>query len=97
MQFTVFNSLAFADVPKSQMNAASTIFSTFFQLSMGLGIAVGALLLRISMAFNGTGVKAVTGDFQLAFLMVAAIAVVALLDTLRLSPDAGEAVLQRNN
>jgi hypothetical protein len=39
--------------------------------------------------------QAQTADFQLTFLWVAVIAGVALLDNLRLSPQAGEAVLQR--
>ena len=49
MQFTAFNTLGFADVPKEQMSDASTLFSMFFQLSMGLGVAVGALLLCLAM------------------------------------------------
>lgn len=95
MQFTVFNTLAFADVPKSQMSDASTLFSMFFQLSMAMGVAIGALLLRLAMNIHGTAGQAQTADFQLTFLLVAVIAGVALLDNLRLSPQAGEAVLQR--
>lgn len=46
MQFTLFNTLGFADIPKAQMSDASTLFSMFFQLSMAMGVAIGALLLR---------------------------------------------------
>ena len=53
MQFTAFNTLGFADVPKEQMSDASTLFSMFFQLSMAMGIATGALLLRFSMSIHG--------------------------------------------
>ena len=93
MQFTVFNTLAFAEIPKEQMSDASTLFSMFFQLSMA--VAIGALLLRLAMNIHGTPGHAETGDFQLAFLCVAVIAAIALLDNLRLSPQAGESVLQR--
>lgn len=95
MQFTVFNTLAFAEVPKEQMSDASTLFSMFFQLSMAMGVAIGALLLRLAMNIHGTAGHAETDDFQLTFLCVAVIAALALLDNLRLPPQAGEAVLQR--
>lgn len=95
MQFTAFNTLGFADVPKKQMSEASTLFSMFFQLSMAMGIATGALLLRFSMGIHGNTGTAQTADFQLTFLCVAVVAVVALLDLLRLPSKAGESVLQR--
>ncbi|MGC6373533.1 MFS transporter [Pseudomonas sp. K2I15] len=95
MQFTLFNTLGFADIPKTQMSDASTLFSMFFQLSMAMGVAIGALLLRFAMNFHGNTGQAVTADFQLTFLLVAVIAGLALLDNLRLPPQAGESVLQR--
>ncbi|MDY0831095.1 MFS transporter [Pseudomonas sp. SED1] len=95
MQFTLFNTLGFADIPKAQMSDASTLFSMFFQLSMAMGVAIGALLLRFAMIFHGNTGQAATTDFQLTFLLVAVIAGVALLDNLRLPPQAGESVLQR--
>ncbi|MNP43033.1 putative multidrug resistance protein MdtD [compost metagenome] len=95
MQFTAFNTLGFADVPKAQMSDASTLFSMFFQLSMAMGVAMGALLLRLSMSIHGNTGRAETVDFQLTFLCVAVIAGLALLDNLRLPAKAGDAVLQR--
>lgn len=95
MQFTLFNTLGFADIPKAQMSDASTLFSMFFQLSMAMGVAIGALLLRFAMNFHGNTGQAATADFQMTFLLVAVIAGVALLDNLRLPPQAGESVLQR--
>jgi EmrB/QacA subfamily drug resistance transporter len=94
MQFTVFNTLGFADIPKAQMSDASTLFSMFFQLSMAMGVAIGALLLRLAMNIHGNTEHAETVDFQLTFLWVAVIAGIALLDNLRLPPEAGESVLQ---
>ena len=95
MQFTAFNTLGFADVPNAQMSDASSLFSMFFQLSMAMGVATGALLLRLSMSIHGHAEQAQTVDFQLTFLCVAVIAAIALLDNLRLPPTAGESVLQR--
>lgn len=95
MQFTLFNTLGFADIPKAQMSDASTLFSMFFQLSMAMGVAIGALLLRFAMNLHDNTGQAATADFQLTFLWVAVIAGVALLDNLRLPARAGESVLQR--
>jgi MFS family permease len=95
MQFTAFNTLGFADVPKAQMSDASTLFSMLFQLSMGLGVAIAALLLRGSMSLHGNEGQAVTADFQLTFVWVALIALLAMLDNRRLSAESGAAVLQR--
>src|SRR5664279_2189818 len=39
MQFTALNTIAFADVPQRAMANANTLFSTAFQLAMGLGVA----------------------------------------------------------
>lgn len=94
MQFTAFNTLGFADVPKPQMSDASTMFSMCFQLSMGLGVAIAALLLRGAMVLHGNDGHAVTADFQLTFIGVAVIAALALLDNRRVSAHAGAALLQ---
>jgi len=59
-----------------------------------MGVAIGALLLRLAMNIHGNTEHAETVDFQLTFLCVAVIAGIALLDNLRLPPQAGESVLQ---
>lgn len=85
-----------ADISKPRMSDASTLFSMFFQLGMGLGVAIGALLLRGAMRVHGNTGQVATADFQLVFFGVAVIAMLALLDNLRLPKDAAQAVLQRD-
>ncbi|RWR10105.1 MFS transporter [Paenirhodobacter populi] len=90
MQFTALNTIAFADIPPGGMSSANTLFSTAFQLAMGLGIALGAIAWRIgSVAAEG-------GDpvlpFRIAFLIVAAVSLAAILDCLRLEPGVGRHV-----
>jgi len=46
--FSAYNSLQFADIPGPQMSAANTLSSTIGQLAAGLGVAVGALVLRLA-------------------------------------------------
>ncbi len=94
LQFSAYNTLGFADVPQPQMSNASTLFSMAFQLSMGLGVAVGALLLRSAMALHGNAGQATTADFQLTFLLVSGIAAIAMIDSFSLKASAGYAVLK---
>ena len=53
MQFTSVNTLAFADVPKAAMSSATSMQAVVQQLSMGMGVAVGALALRAASALRG--------------------------------------------
>ena len=91
LQFTASNTLAFADVPKTQLSHASTLFSTNFQLAMGLGVAVAALLLRASMEWHGH-LDPQLSDFRLAFCIVAVLGILSTLDAFRLARNAGASV-----
>jgi MFS family permease len=93
MQFTSLTTLSLAEIPAHNMSGASTLSSMVQQMTMGMGIAFGALCLRLA-AFaegNGTGVPSVM-DFRIAFGLVAVVALAALFDVRRLAPDAGEEV-----
>jgi len=93
MQFTGLTTMAFAEVPQPQMSTANTLFSTTQQMSMGLGIAVGAVALHAAAAARGAGDGAYqVGDFRIAFMLVALLALSALLSFTRLRRDAGAEV-----
>jgi MFS family permease len=96
MQFSCYNTIGFADVPKARMSEASALFSMFFQLAMGIGVTFAALLLRISMAVQDHSVHAQPADFKVAFLGVALLGILGLIDVARLPKDAGASVLQRH-
>jgi EmrB/QacA subfamily drug resistance transporter len=93
MQFTGLTSMAFAEVPHPQMSSANTLFSTTQQMSMGLGIAVGAVVLHLTAAARDTGgaIYDVT-DFRITFLVVGLLALSSLLSFVRLRHDAGAEV-----
>lgn len=46
LQFSSLTTLAFTDTPASQTTAANTLYSTIQQMSTGMGIAMGAVVLR---------------------------------------------------
>ncbi|MYM30887.1 MFS transporter [Duganella sp. CY15W] len=94
MQFSALNTIAFADVPQARMAAANTLFSTAFQVALGLGVALGATGVRVghwsAQQLGIAGWPAI--DYRLAFLLVALVSLLGLADALRLAPDAGEQV-----
>jgi EmrB/QacA subfamily drug resistance transporter len=96
MHFTALNTIAFADIPKSQMTGANTLFSTAFQVTMGMGIALGAIGIRIGQAIApGLGLSLPAIEFRLAFVMLGVIALLAIFDCWRLDPKAGDNVSRK--
>jgi EmrB/QacA subfamily drug resistance transporter len=93
LQFTALNTLSFADVPKSQMSGASALSSTLFQMTMGIGVAAGAIALRIGQWLHGHDAHAIApDDFSVAFLIVAQIGLIGVADLFGLAKDAGAVV-----
>ncbi len=94
MQFTAFNTLAFADVPERWTSSANTMFSVAFQLGIGFGVALGALALRLAMIGHGGGPPG-RAAFDLALTAIALVTALVSLDALRLDREAGAAVAAR--
>lgn len=97
MQFSALNTIAFADVPQPRMAAANTLFSTAFQVALGLGIALGATGVRLGhWSAQQLGIAHWPAiDYRLAFLLVALVSLLGLADALRLHPAAGAQVSKR--
>jgi EmrB/QacA subfamily drug resistance transporter len=93
LQFTTLGTLAYADVNDAQKGPASTLWSVAQQMTIGMGIAFGALCLRISASFHqaGDGVF-VTGDFRWAFMAAGALILASIVGYVRLPRDAGSAI-----
>ena len=98
IQFTGVSTLAFADVPAAQMSYANTLFSTATQLAVGLGISLAAIGIRIGdVVSERLALGNIPGiSFRLAFVAIAIICLVGMVDTLRLTHDAGSAVSNKN-
>ncbi|MDE1147973.1 MAG: MDR family MFS transporter [Azospirillaceae bacterium] len=88
LQFTGLNTLAFADVPANRMSSATSLSSMVQQVSLGMGVATGALALHTSMTWRGVEHLA-PQDFTVAFLVIMAIGLASLLFFIRLREDAG--------
>lgn len=93
MQFTSLSTLAFSDVPKSQLSSATSFFSMVMQMTMGMGVALGAIALRLGALLDRHqgAIPSVT-EFHLAFAMVSLLAFLAVIDCFSLAPEAGALV-----
>jgi EmrB/QacA subfamily drug resistance transporter len=89
LQFMAYNTIAYADVPRPKMSAATSFYTTFQQLSLTLGIAVSAASLGMSAAWRGH-MGPLLDDFSTAFLVVTVIAIFAPLLSRTLDPTAGD-------
>jgi len=92
--FTAYNTIAFADIDRADMTDANTLASTLQQVAAGFGVAVGALALRGGgLLAPQTPVSSPESPaFAIAFLVVAALTVLATVESLALSRDAGSAI-----
>jgi EmrB/QacA subfamily drug resistance transporter len=88
LQFTAYNTIAYADVPNARMSAATSLYTTIQQLSLTLGITVGAMGVNLATWLSGHAAPG-TADYGLAFLGVALISLLAAPASLPLAADAG--------
>ena len=76
LQFTSYNTIAYADVPPARMSNATSLYSTLQQVTLTLGICVAAASLAVSSLLRRHAVPALD-DFSTAFVTVGAIALLA--------------------
>jgi len=90
MQFTTISMICFADVPQPQMAGANGLANTISQLTMGAGIALGAMAIRggTSIAHAHDLADGAAG-FRIAFLLVSLVSLAGLVDALLLPRNAG--------
>jgi EmrB/QacA subfamily drug resistance transporter len=90
MEFTCMTTLAYTEISPEKMSRANGFLSAVMQLSMGLGVAVGAITLRlVAHAHGHSAAVPQLRDFHVAILCIALLALGPVFDSLGLSPDAG--------
>ena len=91
LEFTAANTIAFAEIEQRRMSRATALTAVGQQLSISAGVAVGALMVDLSLRWRGAAgtQDLVAGDFAAAFLIVAAISASSALVFWRLPADAG--------
>jgi EmrB/QacA subfamily drug resistance transporter len=94
MQFSTLATLAYADIAPSQMSAASTLWSAANQMTIGMGIAFGALSLQVAAwsrgaATSGTEFVFVLSDFKWAFAAAGILTLLSLPGYWKMDRNAG--------
>jgi hypothetical protein len=93
-QFTAYNTIAYDEIAKERMSAATSFYSTFQQLMLSLGICTAGTALHVSMLLAGHEGAGFT-DFSAAFWTVTSISLVAVFVNTRFDPDAGAEISGR--
>ncbi|WP_440130227.1 MFS transporter [Trinickia symbiotica] len=91
LQFTSLNSLMYADIAGSDVGRATSLGSVVQQTSLGLGVAVGGIILQISRAVHGH-THVMSPDFWLAFLVAGVFSLGSIPLVRRLPADAGDEI-----
>jgi hypothetical protein len=94
LQFTAYNTLAYSEIPRARMSAATSLYSTTQQLCQVVGISIGAATLGIAMHLHGHESPEL-GDFSVAFIAVAVVALLAAPLSTMMPRGAGDEVAGR--
>jgi hypothetical protein len=90
LEFTCITTLAYSEIDSSRMSRANSFLSAVMQLGSGLGVAVGAITLRlVARAHGHSAAMPQLRDFHVAILLVALLALGPVFDSLGLAHDSG--------
>ena len=94
LEFTCINALSFAEIEPGRMSRATTMSAVWQQLSLSMGVALGAFIVEFTLKFKGE--TTIGADaFPPAFIIVGALSALAALCFLRLPRDAGDQLAGR--
>jgi EmrB/QacA subfamily drug resistance transporter len=92
MQFTCMTTLSYSEIQPEHMSRANGFLSAVMQLSLGMGIAVGAITLRlIAHAHGHSAAVPQLRDFHDAILLMSILALGPVFNSFGLPPNAGAA------
>ncbi len=94
LQFTSINTIAYAELEPRQLSKATAMVSAAQQLSLSTGVAIGALIVEITLQLKHSQTMG-AADFPPAFLAVSILSASAGLIFARLRPDAGVELIGR--
>jgi EmrB/QacA subfamily drug resistance transporter len=95
LEFTSLNTIAYAEVEQRLMSRATSLVAVGQQLSISVGVAIGALAVDVTLWLRGQDAIAAAADFQPAFVAIGVIAATAAFVFARLPPDAGSEITRR--
>jgi EmrB/QacA subfamily drug resistance transporter len=94
LEFTSLNTIAYADIDNRRMSRATSLVAVAQQVSISVGVAVGALAVDLTLWVRGHSVIT-AADFQPAFIAIGVIAGCAFFVFMRMPPEAGAELARR--
>jgi len=91
LQFTAYNTLAFADLPPERLSAGTSFYGTAQQLPGALGVVLASGAIGVSASMAGRGAAGLA-DFAVGFAVAGAVALLAVPLSLGLARDAAAEV-----
>jgi EmrB/QacA subfamily drug resistance transporter len=95
LQFTAYNTLAYGDVPRTQMSSATSLYTAGQQLAATIGVSVGALSLELARTMSHHQTPE-TSDFHAAFVVVGLMTLAAVPIALLMPASAGDDLTGRH-
>ena len=95
LQYTSLNTLAYAEVDHARMSRATSMVAVGQQLSISIGVAIGAALVELTLRLRGHD-TITAADFQPAWIVIALIGASASVLFWRMPVDAGAEVARRS-
>jgi len=95
LEFTSLNTIAYAEIDSRRMSRATSLVSVGQQLSISVGVAIGALAVDATLWLRGRDAIASATDFQPAFVAIGVIAAAAAIIFAQLPHDAGAEISRR--
>jgi fucose permease len=95
LQYTSLNTIAYADIDHARMSRATSLVAVGQQLSIAMGVALGAALVEATVHWRGHD-TITAADFQPAWIIVALISATSVFAFWLMPIDAGAEVARRN-
>ncbi len=88
LQFTAMNAMSYADVEHGEMSRATSLYTVVQQLALAAGVTIAAFVLDGCLWWRDSDML-VTGDFSVAFLVLAVLSALSVWPFWRLPEGAG--------
>ena len=95
LEYTSLNTIAYAEVDHRRMSRATSLVAVGQQLSISIGIAIGAALVDLTLRLRGSD-TIIAADFQPAWIIISVISATSCLIFWRMPADAGAEVARRS-
>lgn len=94
LQYSLLNSLAYADIDAKDYSAANSIVSTLQQIAMSFGVAVSALFIRLFSFLHSGKLELTTLIFHQTFFAIGLITLLSILIFMSLKTNDGQEMIR---